>query len=221
MNRATNLWSCLLCCLLCCPLLLATQQAANAAATPKALQVKPGTVQYHETRGVSGSFKLVSNKSGLWSTGTGGGCLLADFSASIGVHACTTQTDCDAPLAELKTRLSAAGKPAEAHGYCTRAAQQHAPRTCWFRPGPRADYCFVSPTVPLTINQAVQLPKSPGTSIPALPLGDGKPVRWMVYTCLNAFDFGSPGAAKDHPGCAMGKLDTLVTEGGKAKTIKP
>lgn len=193
----------------------------DAWAQAQTLRVEPGAVRHDPTDGVSGSFRLVRDSGGTWSTGRGGACLLADFSASLGASPCVTHGDCDATLAAFLDALPNEASADGTRAYCARPEGAREPKGCWLRPGPQAQYCVVSPLTPLLMNQPVRLPAPPAAGVPAFPLQDGEKVRWMVYTCLNGFDFSQPAAARDRPGCANGDPGTSTSLGGRPKTLKP
>ena len=189
-----------------------------AQAQPQTFQNEPGPIQHTPADGVGGSFKLKKDQGGTWSIGTGGACLIADFSASLGESKCVTHDDCKPMLADLKSRLNSDNGE---WAYCARPESSNEPKRCWFRPGPQAEYCNISPGVPLVPNQVVQLPKPPKKGVPAFPLNDDKEVRWMVYSCLNGFDFSQAAISKDRLGCGNSDANISSSLGGKPKTLRP
>lgn len=194
---------------------------ATAFAQPGTYRNEAGPIRYRADEGVSGSFRLKKDPGGTWSTGTGGGCLVADFSASLGDSRCVTHDDCNDYLGRFLADLPTGSSAEGAHGYCARPGDTSEPRRCWIRPGPQAAYCLVSPLAPLPLNQPVQIPPAPMKGVAAFPLADGRKVRWMVFTCLNGLDFSHPDSPKDRPGCRESDANLSTSQGGKAKTLTP
>lgn len=173
---------------------------ASIAAPPSTLlKMQPGPVTpagpgvVAGTHEVTGSFTLMKDaQDGIASSGFGGACLVADFSATIGERACTTSTDCAPALQAFKdvAPAPATGEPnpvAGAFAYClpTHAA---GPKRCWIRPGSPVTHCNVSTTMARELNKRVELP-----DVPADPLKNGKRVLWIVHACLNAVPGGCAG----------------------------
>jgi hypothetical protein len=197
--------------------------AAQAWAQPPSvpLRLEPGEVVFDPVQGISASFTLVQHPAGMWSTGRGGACLLADVSASLGVTPCAVQDDCQEYLQAFLNRLPAGASADGVHGYCAQPEEDTEPKRCWVRPGTQADYCVVSPAEPLPLDQPVRLPRAPAPGVPAFPLPDGQPVRWMVNTCLNGFDFSQPEASRDRLGCKGEHPQSLESRSGKALKVQP
>jgi hypothetical protein len=202
-------------------LVIAASPKALAQAPANTLRLEPGAAVFDIDQRISASFTLVQHPAGMWSTGRGGACLLADVSASLGVTHCAVQDDCleylQAFLKSLPADVSADG----AHGYCAQPAGDTEPKRCWVRPGAQADYCVVSPAEPLPLGQPVRLPRAPAPGVPAFPLADGQPVRWMVNTCLNGFDFSQPEANRDRLGCKGEHSQSLEARTGNATLALP
>ena len=194
---------------------------AVAQQLPDTLKAEPGEISYQPGEGVSGSFVLVEDPAGLWSTGRGGACLVADLSASLGQTPCVVQDDCKEYHDEFRSRLPAEHDAKGSHAYCLQPADAAEPKRCWIRPGAQSDYCVVSPAHPLALNKPIRLPQAPAQGVPAFPLADGKPVRWMVNTCLNGFDFSQPNARRDRLGCKGEHPKSLETRTGRATTLNP
>ena len=131
------------------------------------------------------------------SPGTGGACMVGDFSATFGPHACTTTADCDSLLQDFH-QAAKDGVAIEArHAYCL-TTNDGGSKRCWIRPG---DYCLRAVARPLVVGEENMLPAAP-----ADPLQNGKPVRWRVHACLNGYDVA--GAV---PGCRSGNATTSRT----------
>jgi len=197
----------------------ATQAWAQPPSVP--LRLEPGDVEYDAAQGISASFTLVRHPAGMWSTGRGGACLVADVSASLGVTLCAVHDDCKDYMVAFLSRLPEDVSADGAHGYCAQPSGDTEPKRCWIRPGAQADYCVVSPAEPLPLDQPVRLPKAPAAGVPAFPLADGQPVRWVVNTCLNGFDFSQPEANRDRLGCKGDHPQSLETRSGDALRVQP
>lgn len=126
---------------------------------------------------------------GFESPGSGGACLVGDFSATFEAKTCSTSADCDALLRDFHAKAKDGVALKDRHAYCI-AAEAGGAKQCWIRPG---DYCLRS-AEPLVVGEDNMLPAAP-----ADPLKDGKPVRWLVHACLNGYD-----VADAVPGCRSG-----------------
>lgn len=124
------------------------------------------------------------------SPGTGGACVVGDFSATFETQACNTKADCDGVLEDFHAAAKDGVAREARHAYCI-ATEKDGPKRCWIRPG---DYCLRAAGEPLAVGEENMLPAAP-----ADPLKNGKPVRWMVHACLNGYD-----AAGAIPGCRAG-----------------
>lgn len=124
------------------------------------------------------------------SPGTGGACVVGDFSATFESQACNTKDDCASVLQDFHKAAKDGVALAQRHAYCI-ATEKDGPKRCWIRPG---DYCLRASAEPLVVGEENMLPAAP-----ADPLKNGKPVRWMVHACLNGYDVA--GAV---PGCRSG-----------------
>lgn len=124
------------------------------------------------------------------SPGTGGACVMGDFSATFEPHACNTKADCDGLLQDFHEAAKDGVALEDRHAYCI-ATDKAGPKHCWIRPG---EYCMRAVGEPLVVGEENRLPAAP-----ADPLGNGKPVRWIVHACLNGYD--DAGAV---PGCRSG-----------------
>lgn len=153
--------------------------------------IEPGSVTI-EGRALSGSFMVRRASPGLDSIGTGGACLIADLrAAGIGGMTCDVDADCAAPA-----------RFAGGAAYCTRPPGSDEPRSCWVRPGSQQDYCTISLTLPLPLDQRIPLPE-----VALRPLRGARPLRWMVYACLN----GRPLACKERRSDRMAVAGDALT----------
>ena len=156
--------------------------AAGASATG-GWRIHGGTVAWTEAERpqVSGSFEICpprGSNTGDAAPLQGGACLVADLTPfGIGMAACETHADCNAPGAF--DRLPNPGA-AEYSGYCIAPDGSDEPPRCWTRPGPAGTYCRRSiDALPMTAGSHRIGPVSGD------PLGTGKPFpQWAVYACL-------------------------------------
>lgn len=135
------------------------------------------------------------------SPGTGGACLVGDFSATFAANGCRTKADCTQVLEAFHAAAKDGVARGARHAYCLAGDVEDGPKRCWIRPG---DYCLRAADAPLQAGEEHRLPAAP-----ADPLGNGKPVRWRVHACLNGYDVA--GAV---PGCRSGAEDTSRTWDG-------
>lgn len=171
---------------------------------------------------VRGSFTMKSN---LEEPGTrrAGACFLADLTEQmVGKSSCTDQDECEsdyrvappnAPAGSVDTSELLFG--GEGHGYCISPNKQE-PKRCWTRPGPDSDYCRKDQFAPGKYAVPGLDPASGAVrSVSADPLGNGKPVRWLILGCLNPEHFGQL------PPCADPASDLEVISIGPEKRVKP
>lgn len=177
----------------------------------------PGAV-----RQLRGSFEL---KSKLEQPGTrrAGACLLADLTEQmVGKSSCTSHDECQSDYRVVPPNAPAnTANAAEllfggnGHGYCI-SANGNEPKRCWTRPGSDVDYCTKGQHPPGEIAVPPPDPVSSAVkSVSADPLGNGKPVRWLILGCLNPEHF--VGA----PPCADPLSDLEVNSIGPEKRVKP
>lgn len=157
---------------------------------------------------VTGSFKLVDGTTtvvgdppqdvvsdGIISAGSGGACLVADLSASIGGEACNTRADCNDDLEKFRALTRPDKIKDERFAYCLPPKGNDGHKKCWIRPG---YFCDIRQFNPL-FRDYYYLPASATKLVAdANPLNDGKPVRWLVHACLNKYN---PGLGHDYSGC--------------------
>ena len=171
---------------------------------------------------VRGTFKLKS-KLAEPRTRHAGACLLADLTEQlVGKSSCTNNDDCQSdhrvvppnvPASSVNTtELLFGGK---GHGYCI-SPDGAEPKRCWTRPGSDADFCMKSQLTPGKYAVPGSDPISGAVrSVSADPLGNGKPVRWLILGCLNPEYFDGK-----HP-CADPLSDLEVISIGPKKRVKP
>ncbi|MGH8062909.1 MAG: hypothetical protein ACREO7_12950 [Pseudoxanthomonas sp.] len=170
--------------LLSATLLFGIALAANvSAAPPTSKKIVAGPVVATGS-GITGSFKVVEDRSGIPSTGTGGACLVFSKHRR-GGPSCKADSDC-----------ALAPEFTGGHGYCLLSKGFPSPSKqgkCWMRPAetPEAPYCRRSTSTPNPLDQDIGLPVDATGNL--RPVAGAKPGWWRVHACLN----GAAGACAD------------------------
>jgi hypothetical protein len=167
-----------------------------------------------KTKRVKGSFELetVENPAG---TRRAGACLIADLtSQGVGLASCTSHQQCnDAYNAAPHPKLGS-GIPGP-YLYCLGDSADAVQKHCWIRPGPDSSHCSKNLFAPGEHAVPAEAPgNTEASSVAADPLGNGKPVTWGVYGCLNP-DNNLP------PACLNTASTAKVNSLGKLKKVQP
>ena len=126
--------------------------------------------------GLSGSFEVTENPSGIPSTGTGGACLVLSKDIH-GGPACRTDSDC-----ALDPQSLAVG----GHAYCLAPGgvlNAFRKKRCWIRPGAPGTHCRLSKQIPQPLDQTLAFPVDAAGNLQPLPAP--QPGWWRVHACLN------------------------------------
>ena len=203
-------------------LMMSCAASANAAdsATLNGWTIKSGPIKttnsttLPKTKRVRGSFELetAENPAG---TRRAGACLIADLTTQgVGLVSCTSHQQCNDAYNAAPHPTLGSGIPGP-YLYCLGSSADEEQKHCWIRPGPDTSHCVKNLFAPGKHAVPAEVPGNDAAStVLADPLGNGKPVPWKVYGCLNP-DNSLPAACQNTASAAK------VNSSGKVKKVQP